>query len=272
MTLAQNKDAEIAADGALTEWLPGELDRYLDHSVMPSKRRVLERLALDTLRDKAILDAGCGPGTFGVILGRANTVLGLDISWRSVRLAVERAREANASFRGIVGDLEFLPFQDAGFDVCLCGWVLHHFRDIEPVIGELNRVLRPGGELVLVEPNEGSLAVRLSRLFEDRFRGLVLTAGVDVVNRQIHSPTYYYSVLSRHGFWDICLGSCYSREVPVVAYKKRRSLGFLGAAAVRGFLAVRHLIYVAGEALLPPPFNGSELLITARKSQVVGGQ
>ena len=261
----QDKRAEVAGGHFLDEWSPAELHRYLDRAAS-SKRRMLHRLGLLSLEDQNVLDAGCGPGTFGTILAETNRVVGIDISRRSVVVATRRAREAGASFVGLVGDLELLPFPDGTFDVCFCGWVLHHFSDVGPMVHELKRVLKPDGVLALVEPNEANIAMRFSRFLEDRFQKMVLAASLDTPNRNVHSHAYYAAVLCKHGFRDVKFNSCYSGEVPDLPCSKKRKLGSWGTSAVRLLLAARHLLFMLSERVLPKPLNGAGLLITARRS------
>ena len=261
----QDKHAEIAGDHFLEEWSPGELGRYLDR-VAPSKRRMLQRLGLLELKDQVVVDAGCGPGTFGTILAETNRVVGIDISRRSVVVANTRARKAGVSFVGLVGDLELLPFPDGTFDVCFCGWVLHHFSDVGPIVCELKRVLKPEGILALVEPNEANIATRFSRFLEDRFQKVILAASLDTPSRNVHTPAYYAGVLRNHGFSHVRLSSCYSGEVPILPRSKKRQLGFLGTSAVRSLLAARDLLFMLSERVLPQPLNGAGLLVTARRN------
>lgn len=108
------------------------------------------------LRDKGcVLDAGCGDGAIGAALD-GDTVVGFDISPRCARRACERG------VRALVADaLGSLPFPDAAFDTVYCVDVLHHLdRQWERVLGELDRVLRPGGRMVIVEPDARNPFVR----------------------------------------------------------------------------------------------------------------
>jgi len=225
---------------------------------------MLHRLELLSLEDQIVLDAGCGPGTFGTILAETNRVVGVDISRRGVVVANRRARKAGVRFVGLVADLELMPFRDGTFDICFCGWVLHHFPDVGPVVRELKRVLKPDGVLALVEPNEANIATRCSRCLEDRFQKVVLAASLDTPSRSIHTPAYYAAVLRQYGFGDVRLSSCYSGEVPVLPRSKKRKLGFWGTPAVRLLLAARHLLFMLSERVLPQPLNGAGLLVTAR--------
>jgi SAM-dependent methyltransferase len=52
----------------------------------------------------------------------------------------------------VIGPLESLPFDDAGFDTILCNAVLEHVAKVDEVVAELARVLRPGGHAVIAVP------------------------------------------------------------------------------------------------------------------------
>lgn len=102
-----------------------------------------------------VLDAGCGDGAIGAALD-GGPVIGFDISARCARRACERG------VRALVADaLGSLPFPDAAFDTVYCVDVLHHLdRQWAQVLGELDRVLRPGGRMVIVEPDARNPFVR----------------------------------------------------------------------------------------------------------------
>ncbi|MFC5288836.1 class I SAM-dependent methyltransferase [Actinokineospora guangxiensis] len=95
-----------------------------------------------------ILDAGCGSGPLSAVLrDRGAVVTGVDASAGMVELA-RRRLGACADVR--VADLaDPLPFADGAFDVVVASLVLHYLRDWGPVLGELRRVLTPGGRLIV---------------------------------------------------------------------------------------------------------------------------
>lgn len=102
------------------------------------------------------LDLGCGDGRLGAEL-RADTVVGADVS----ALALERARGRLARVERIAPD-EPLPFADGSFDLVLCAETLEHVRDVQLLLSEVRRVLRPGGTLAVSTPAHSRLsALRL---------------------------------------------------------------------------------------------------------------
>ncbi len=94
-----------------------------------------------------VLDAGCGSGPlFAALRDRGAEVSGFDQSGGMVELARERLG-ADADLR--VADLaEPLPFPDGEFDLVTASLVLHYLRDWAAPLGELRRVLKPGGRLI----------------------------------------------------------------------------------------------------------------------------
>jgi 2-polyprenyl-6-hydroxyphenyl methylase/3-demethylubiquinone-9 3-methyltransferase len=125
-----------------------------DHGLENGPRRALLRSALAELpAGAAVLDAGCGPGDFSAwIAGLGYRAVGVDLS--SAVVAHARARHPGISFHA--AELEQgLPFADGSFAAAWCSEVLEHLFDVHAALAELNRVLQPGGLLVLTTPYHG---------------------------------------------------------------------------------------------------------------------
>ena len=146
----------------------------------------------ETLRPrpgKSILDVGCGTGTAEVSLSRLRLsqmrLIGVDLLVDRVRAATAATRGINARVLYAAADACRLPFPDASFDSTFCVAVLQHIRDIGRAVSELARVTRPGGRLLVVEPDNaarywfssvqsGMIADDLGRRF---FAGLAAARG-----------------------------------------------------------------------------------------------
>lgn len=102
-----------------------------------------------------VLDYGCGPADFGVWMATEGAeVTLLDISQTAVDLGMLRAAASGVGerVRGIAADASRLPqLADASFDLVFACASLHHTMKYEGAVGELARVVRPGGRLVLCE-------------------------------------------------------------------------------------------------------------------------
>lgn len=107
------------------------------------------------LKDKLILDAGCGIGRYSEIAAKyGGRVIGLDLSY-----SVEQAYE-NVGHKPHVdivqGDIFRLPFKPDTFDIVFSLGVIHHTPSAEKAFGSLARVVKPGGKLaVWVYGNDG---------------------------------------------------------------------------------------------------------------------
>jgi SAM-dependent methyltransferase len=115
----------------------------------------LEQLNALVLKKGRVLDLGCGDGVIGSAFD-SSTVVGVDVSFRCARLSRDKGLHA------LVGDAtESLPFSGACFDTVYCVDVLHHLEQKwESIFGELDRVLRPGGVMAIVEPDARNPFVR----------------------------------------------------------------------------------------------------------------
>jgi 2-polyprenyl-6-hydroxyphenyl methylase / 3-demethylubiquinone-9 3-methyltransferase len=109
-------------------------------------RRILTSASQPDPRGLTLLDVGCGGGLLAEeFAGLGCQVTGLDPSEASLDTAREHARQAGLEIAYQSGVGEHLPFADASFDIVICCDVLEHVNDLEQVIKEIARVLKPGG-------------------------------------------------------------------------------------------------------------------------------
>jgi len=107
--------------------------------------------AVDPAPDSHLLEVACGPGFLALAFAaRCREVVGLDLTDAPLVIAERNRRErglANVRFQR--GDADRLPFADGEFDVVACRFAFHHFEDPGPVLGEMARVCRPQGKVVV---------------------------------------------------------------------------------------------------------------------------
>lgn len=115
-------------------------------------RKLLPRLRQVPM--PAILDVGCGTGVNIVEAARwfgpARLLCGIDLSPGMVEVAQAKTARLGLPVQFTVGDAERLPYPDATFDIVICNSVLHWFKDRGAAIREMRRVLRPGGQVVII--------------------------------------------------------------------------------------------------------------------------
>jgi SAM-dependent methyltransferase len=109
---------------------------------------------------KRILDIGCGTGTAeaGLVRLRMSQVqfFGVDRLVHRLAEARQRTRGMNARVGYAAADACHLPFRDDTFDSTFCVAVLQHVQDLEMAVAEFARVTRPGGRVLVVEPDNAS--------------------------------------------------------------------------------------------------------------------
>jgi SAM-dependent methyltransferase len=116
-------------------------------------------------RGKHVLEVGCGVGTDLVrFAGAGARATGIDLSPTSIDLA-----RRNLAQRNVQADLglmngETLGFASGAFDLVYGHGVLPYTRDAAKLVGEMHRVLRPGGEAIVMVYNRNSWLSALSRV------------------------------------------------------------------------------------------------------------
>lgn len=116
----------------------------------------------DTLIDwqgKDVLDLGCAGGFMAEALAkRGAQVTGIDPASDAITAARQHAQAEGLRIAYDVGVGEALPYDAAGFDAVVCVDVLEHVTDLQKVMFEVARVLRPGGLFLFDTINRNPLA------------------------------------------------------------------------------------------------------------------
>jgi 2-polyprenyl-6-hydroxyphenyl methylase/3-demethylubiquinone-9 3-methyltransferase len=113
-----------------------------------------------------LLDIGCGGGLLAPHLrGLGYRHVGVDLTASALEVAAEHGVEP------VRADAADLPFEDGRFDVVVAGEVLEHVTDLEAVVAEATRVLRPGGTFVCDTINRTWFARLTLVTIGERLRG-----------------------------------------------------------------------------------------------------
>lgn len=134
--------------------IPGWRDivavRVADQAYETRRLAQLERALGGPVRDRRLLNLGCGTGGFSEAAERAGAeVWSVDASPEAVAITAARADDA----RALVAAAEALPFAAGSFDVVYCFSTLEHVADPGAAIREMVRVLRRHGTIYLHTPN-----------------------------------------------------------------------------------------------------------------------
>ena len=169
----------VAALGAVTESAPMQADQANLERILQRRRRTQEqyfnliagrlgrnycpgrsweaigRLALQLTPAIDIADLGAGEGLVSQLLARrARQVWCIDNSPRMVEVGAALAEKnglANLTYR--LGDIERVPLPDASVDLAILSQALHHARQPQRAVDEAFRILRPGGQLLVLDLN-----------------------------------------------------------------------------------------------------------------------
>ncbi|MGE5689310.1 MAG: bifunctional demethylmenaquinone methyltransferase/2-methoxy-6-polyprenyl-1,4-benzoquinol methylase UbiE [Pseudomonadota bacterium] len=156
-----------------------------------------------------VLDAACGTGDLAIEAAKAGArVTGLDFSAEMLA----RARRKAPQLEWVEGDLLALPFDDAAYDAATIGFGIRNVADLEAGLGELRRVVRPGGRLGVLEITRPTGVLRpFYTVWFDRvvpLLGRVLPGGeaytyLPASVRRFPGPEELGDAMRRAGFEDV---------------------------------------------------------------------
>jgi 2-polyprenyl-3-methyl-5-hydroxy-6-metoxy-1,4-benzoquinol methylase len=159
---------------------------------------------LSEVRGLSILDIGCGHGKLSLsLLGKgAAYVAGIDISEPYVSEAAAAAHTLGYSpdrFDFSVMDAHRLVFSEGQFDLVVGNGILHHL-DLPVCLREIERVLKPGGFALFVEPLAGNPLLKLFRVLTPRARTVdespLRAEDLDSFAQNWDVESRYYGILS----------------------------------------------------------------------------
>jgi len=132
-------------------------------------------------RNATALHAGCGSGDVDRSINKQMCIIALDFSINAIHLYNStNGRCATA----VQGNILYLPFDTATFDCVYNLGVMEHFTEdqINIILCEFNRVLKPGGRLLIFWPPEFGLSVRFFKFIE------VIGKHISFINKMLQYP------------------------------------------------------------------------------------
>lgn len=151
---------------------------------------------------KRLLEIGCGLGIdlFHFAKGGAK-VYGIDVAEKAIKLA-----EKNFELHGVNGELhimngEDIKFNDNSFDVVYAHGVLAYTENPEKMVSEIHRVLKTGGEAILMMYNRNSWLFILAKLFgvklEREDAPIFNTYSINVFRKMLRSFSHVDIIIER---------------------------------------------------------------------------
>jgi len=160
---------------------PKEFANYLDantaqNAVKRYKKKTYQ--LLNIANGSSVLDIGCGTGddvlAMAELVGPNGKVVGIDKSKSLIEEANDRSNLEQVPVQFQIGDVHKLDFADNTFDGCRADRVFQHLQDRHQALSEMIRVTRPGGRIVVFDPDWDTMIVEapdrdLTRKIIDHF-------------------------------------------------------------------------------------------------------
>ncbi len=195
-------------------WDPKEYDAWYQTPLGRLSDRLEKELVFSLLTVKSgemALDVGCGTGNYTIELAkRGLKVTGIDSSEEMMAWAREKAGKDGLNIPFQVADAQMLPFLDNSFDLIVSNGLLCFLKEPEKTLMEMNRVLKPGGRLVVGVLNRWSpwaLFRRIKGVFKDtiynqahfisppELEGLLRDAGFEV--KAVRTCLFFFPINKR---------------------------------------------------------------------------
>jgi len=182
---------------------------------------------LGDMADKRVVELGCGGGLMAEEYARRGAhVVGIDRSVPTLRAAQRHAASGGFVIQYVGSLAEGLPFADGAFDAVVTADTLEHVDDLEQVVSEAARVLKPGGRFVYDTVNRTWKSRLLLEWLPQRVFRIVPPDTHDY--RQFVRPAELHALLARHGLTNCETRGLALRRHPLaaaVSYARRRRLG-----------------------------------------------
>jgi ubiquinone/menaquinone biosynthesis C-methylase UbiE len=136
----------LPMEGFIARW-------YARNTATRDHRQTAELVARRVAEGGSILEVAPGPGYLAIELAKLGRfhVSGLDISRSFVEIATANARDAGVEVAFHHGDAAHMPFPEDAFDFIICQAAFKNFSQPVRVLGEMHRVLKPGGNSLIVD-------------------------------------------------------------------------------------------------------------------------
>lgn len=151
MNIDEKKDI-----GRLFDRIAGTYDRF-NHFLSLNIDRKWRRKAVKCLRRAdLVLDVATGTADLSIEMvrqGKAGMVEGMDLSSEMMKIGKRKTEKAGMSDIISFNECSALdmPYPDSSFDAVTCAYGVRNFSDLDKGLSEMFRVLRPGGQLMILE-------------------------------------------------------------------------------------------------------------------------
>ena len=216
---------------------PGELVDYLAllaGLVADVRGAGFEMLSLPA--GATALDVGCGAGEVCVDLARrvgpSGRVTGVDVSEAMIKAARTTAAASGYEIDLRLASAYRLPFPDQAFDLVRAERVFQHLDSPESALAEMLRVTRVGGQVMLIDPDHGQMALALDEVADRNVFGAYRSAFLKMMVNP-HSGIRLRPIMKRAGLSDI-RSRTMALELAFPVFRRAMFLDESLAAAIAG--------------------------------------
>ena len=166
--------------------------KYGPHGSLRPRLYIFEKQLSELLKPPAaVLDFGCGTGNLTCHLSACGYALtGCDISHEMIAWAKKNNSKASVSWEILPTDWQELPFAANTFDAIVVSSVFEYLVNIEIVLGELWRVLKPGGFVIATVPNSRHIARKVENIIWPMMNQLIKIPVLERINKVNCYATY----------------------------------------------------------------------------------
>ncbi|MCK5032032.1 MAG: bifunctional demethylmenaquinone methyltransferase/2-methoxy-6-polyprenyl-1,4-benzoquinol methylase UbiE [Calditrichia bacterium] len=154
------------------------------------RRKAISKLNISP--DSLVLDIACGTGDFAFTTQKLkkSNVIGLDIATKMLSLGKQKAIDKKKSdkIHFLAGDGENIPFADKSFDAVTVAFGVRNMGDVKKNLNEMSRVIKPGGELIILEFSTPKLKI-IKKLYRVYFHKILPGIG-KLISKDKEAYTY----------------------------------------------------------------------------------
>lgn len=137
-------------------------DHHFNPLIELEERPLLE--SIGNVKNKKVLDVGCGTGRISLkLLRKGARIFSIDIIPQMLNKAKEKAKKYGGKYEFKLASVYRIPYKNNEFDVVVCSLLISHLKNLRKAIGEMSRVLKPNGHLIISDQHPTLLAFGLTR-------------------------------------------------------------------------------------------------------------
>lgn len=207
---------------------------WIEKSFLDNNIWLREEFSFEYLAGKKVLEIGCGSGVASCLMAKAGAIVtAIDISDTSCRIAERNCRTRGINVSIINMDAENMAFEDDSFDYVFSWGVIHHSGNPGNILKEISRVLKRGGEGLVMVYHRNSLRYYMLGLFYLLVKGKIFSGYTLETVQSFFTDGYYHRHYSRKEFLNELNKVKLIPERVVISDLKAHTVKFLSYSVMR---------------------------------------